>query len=245
MSSRERVNEPPDTFRPVSWVPGVRRPLRILSQPPLSVVSASATVSDINFASVLSPVYFSLYFFLSLQFFPFTSRRLMLLAVFYLLLTLALSAFFHFFSPPPPSPFFVFWLGLLSGASWGNAWSLSVGTTIHVCVFLFVSCAFFPPSISTGVPPCICSDLPLRAKCFDQMSQLVARCSYHRRHDHDQRCWHLLCLCYVSVFVLHLYLGYISAITCSPLMEHILMRVSRSIIQMHNKRNVLYCQTTV
>lgn len=48
MSSKERVNEPPDTFRPVIWVPGVRRQLRILSQPPLSVVSASATVSDID-----------------------------------------------------------------------------------------------------------------------------------------------------------------------------------------------------
>lgn len=138
----------------------------------------------------------------------------MLLAVSYLLLTLALSAFFHFFSPPP-SPFFVFWLGLLSGASWGNAWSLSVGTTIHVCVFLFVSRAFFPH-------PCICSNLPLWAKCFDQMSQLVVRRSYHHRHDHDQRRWHLLCLCYVAVFGLH------KCITCSPLMEHILTRVSRT-----------------
>lgn len=148
MSSKERVNEPPDTFRPVIWVPGVRRQLRILSQPPLSVVSASAMVSDID--SVLNFCFSfvtCLLLFVLLSVAPILPLYQLQIDASCCLLSVADSGsvcFLSLFFSPPPSPFFVFWLGLLSGASWGNAWSLSVGTTIHVCVFLFVSRAFFP-----------------------------------------------------------------------------------------------------
>lgn len=118
------------------------------------------------------------------------------------------------FYPPPP----LFWLGLLSGASWGKAWSLSVCATVHVLVFLFVSRALLP----LHQPPCVCSSRPLWAKCFDQMSCFVICCSYHQHHSHNQRCWHLLCLPYVTVFVLLLCRDCIITITCSPHMGYVL-----------------------
>lgn len=144
MSSIERVNEPPDTYRLAFWV-WVRRWLHIPFQPALSVILALFQIWTLSWKfNTICHLFISLCTALCRSdFFSFTSRRLMLLSVSYLLLTLALSPFFHFF----PS-FFVFSLGLLSGASWGNAWSLSVCATINVLVFLFVSHAFLPVHLS-------------------------------------------------------------------------------------------------
>lgn len=142
MSAIERVNEPPDTYRPAFWV-WARRWLHIPFQPALSGILALFQISTLSWKfNTVRHLFISLCTALCRSdFLSFTSRRLMLLSVSYLLL--ALSSFFHFF----PS-FFVFWLGLLSGASWGNAWSLSVCATIHVLVFLFVSRAFLPVHLS-------------------------------------------------------------------------------------------------
>lgn len=110
---------------------------------------------------------------------------------------------FHFSSP---SALF-FWLGSLSGASWGNAWSLPVclcllSMLFHVCVRVCVVSVLIHHY----------SSLPL-LKCSYQMPHFVFCASY--RHAS----WHLS-PCYVTVFVVHIrFLSYINTITCSPLIE--------------------------
>lgn len=108
---------------------------------------------------------------------------------------------------------------------------MCLSTCLSSCLCLLLSFLSILASVICRVYRCVCSSRPLSAKCYEQMSHFVICSSYHHRHSHDQRYWHLLCLCYVSVFVLHLYLGYISAITCSPFIRYILC-VSRNNI--HN-----------
>lgn len=109
--------------------------------------------------------------------------------------------------------------------------------SVHVLVSLFLSPAVPPvhlASVICRVCRRVCSCLRLSAERFEQMSYFVICYSYHHRHSHDQRYWHLLCLCYVTVFVLHLYLGYISAITCSPFIGYILYALVGTIYKMHS-----------
>lgn len=72
---------------------------------------------------------FCLWFLFFLFFLSFASTRLMLVSVFYLLLNLSLNSLCHFFSF-----FFVFWLGLLSGALWGNACSFCQSVCLFMCI---------------------------------------------------------------------------------------------------------------
>lgn len=93
----------------------------------------SSTISDgpLKFMHVLSPVYFSVWLFSLLSSPPPDGW-------FSLFFSVADSE--SVFSVLLPPFCFVFWLGLLSGASWGNAWSLPVCLCLPSCFPSSVSC---------------------------------------------------------------------------------------------------------
>lgn len=173
----------------------------------------------------LSPVYFSVLLFSHTA--VFSCTRSMVLTSF---ICCWLWIYCLFFTFPPFC--FVFLLGLLSGASWGNAWSLP-----SVCVFYpcFSSCVYLVSLLIHHI-----SGLPLCAKCSYQMSCHIlfsALCLVTASH--------ILAfyLCYVTVFVSHLFLSYISAITCSPLMEHVFVGTVCK-CQMHQFLNGIQLDTS-
>lgn len=193
------VNEPLDGYRPAFWVSGVRSWLHILFQ----LVNYFLVRHCFTYRlcpqslSTVCQLYFSLCSSLCrADFFSFASCRLMLLSVFYLLLTV--SVFFTFF----PSSF-VFLLGLLSGALWGNVSSLCLSiypcACLHVCVFYLSQPVSFTEFIEAAA--LLSSQLNVLNKCHISLFCF----SYQPCHHHNNRCWHLVCLCYVTVFVLHLY----------------------------------------
>lgn len=108
-------------------------------------------INPVLILCLLSPVCFSVRRLVLLWFFSLASSTLMLLFVFLSVADpLSLSSFFHLCPP-----FVVFWLGLLSGALWGNACSLSlslalpVNRSVHVFVFLFMSPLSFLPILAS------------------------------------------------------------------------------------------------
>lgn len=93
---------------------------------------------------------------------------------------------FFFFTFFPSS--FVFWLGLLSGALWGNAWSLSLSLFVHhypcarlpVCVLCIPCCPSQPEFLHTSAAAFL-SVLNVLIKCH-----ILLFCySYHHRHIKD------------------------------------------------------------
>lgn len=191
-------NEPFDSSRPAFWVSEVTRWLHILFQ--MSIIFLSATVSHIDSVLKVYPQFVCC--ILPCAAFSVILISLLLVvdwcffSVFYLLLTV--SVFFTFF---PSSS--VFWLGLLSGALWGNVCSLCLSiypcACLHFCIFYLSQPVSFTEFIEAAA--LLSSQLNVLNKCH-----IFLFCfSYQHSHSHNKRCWHLVCLCYVTVFVLHLY----------------------------------------
>lgn len=99
--------------------------------------------------------------------------------------------------------FFVSWLGLLSGASWGNACSFLLLFSF-VCVLLLSFTSVNPVSLEFTVPD--------RPSSRSQMFRANVTFCYYRP---DWRNWHLLCFCYITTHSVC-----ITVITCFKIIWH-------------------------
>lgn len=154
------------------------------------ILAPFQTAMPLKFTHGLSPVYSSV--LLSYHTALFFSARSMALTSLICCWLVNLSSLFHFSSPL----LCFFWLGLLSGASWGNAWCLPV--CLCLLFMLFLLCVSSPSlSITTAG---FLSELNAPIKCHILFfalllvitSHILALISMLRN-----------CVCDTSVFILH------------------------------------------
>lgn len=178
-------------------------------------------LSRVFFFVTLSVSDFSFSLFLS-----FASTRLMLVSVFYLLLTLSLYSLCHFFSF-----FFVFWLGLLSGALWGNACSFCQSVCLFMCISARLNHFFstLARGIFSKVLFFVFSQLNVLHKCHILLLSIFIIATTVTIKD---IAFPLFVLC--NYVVLHLYSGYIRAITRFPFIGHILCVLEATMYTVHS-----------